>query len=141
MLRRLIAISPVLLIGCTSTQVQKPEMQPSETAIASPSPSVSPSNPNSAIGKTDQFGVVVKIDIPSFPECQRKYQSVEKDTFEKCLIEGLTFVQTSNIIGFAGDLSSKSGTYEVRQWSNGMKIITASFKDGYLISKSQVGLN
>ena len=125
-----------LLSSCSSRSVETPK----SVAIA---PSASPvaANPNSIIGRVDSTGTVIKIDTPDDPICHRKTQSVKQDNFKLCLVERMTFVQVSNVFGHAGDLQSSSGATEIYQWNDGAgKYASALFVNGYLSSKSQVGL-
>jgi hypothetical protein len=115
----------LLVVGCGG----KPK------AAVAPAPL---NNPNSDVGKVDEMGVTAVVDAPSAEPCQRKYASVKRDTFDQCLIEGLTYVQVANMLG-RGKMASKAGNTEIWQWSN-YGVITATFRDGKMVSKSQSGL-
>ena len=140
------AITLTSLAACAPSQpAQIPS--PAPVTIASPvavSPVASPAavrKSNSDIGKTDQNGTVINIDTPSDPVCHRKAQSIKKDTFDRCLVMGMTYVQAANALGYVGDLQAQSGTTEVWQWNDGSgRYATLTFTDGYLVSKSQIGL-
>jgi hypothetical protein len=109
------------------------------TVASAPVPT--PIDPNSAIGQIDQFGVTVTTDKPSHPACNRKFVSVKLDTFESCLVPGLTYVQVANILGYKGTLSAQASTVEIWQWNDGQdRLLTAKFEGGRLVSKSQLGL-
>jgi hypothetical protein len=97
-------------------------------------------DPNSNIGKIDQNGITVIVDKPSDPACSRTYVSVELDTFQNCLITGLTYVQVANILGYKGTLGAVNGNTEVWQWNGREGTMIATFIDGRLVSKSQSGL-
>jgi hypothetical protein len=98
-------------------------------------------DPNSNIGKVDQTGTTIMVDMPNHPSCSREYVSVKLDTFENCLIEGLTYVQVANVLGYRGELQAKSGDTEIWQWNDGSgKYLSATFFDGKLVSRSQIGL-
>lgn len=107
-----------------------------------PSPTASPSassSPDTEIGKTDANGVTAIVEAPA--QCKEDSVPFNQYTFDTCLIEGLTYIQTANVFGFRGKLASKSGSYEIWQWEGGDgKFISVSFSDGHLKSKSQVGL-
>jgi len=128
-----LAIACLLLTSCATTQAPP--------TASSPSPSAAPTNPNSNIGKTDETGTVVTVDLPDNPACQRKTTSVKLDTYENCLVEGLTWVQVANVLGYKGNERSRSGSTHIVQWSDGSGgYITATFVDNKLQSKSQIGL-
>jgi hypothetical protein len=116
----------------------------SVNASVNPKPTASPTipiDPSSNIGKVDENGITAAIDVPKNPVCSRKYVSVKLDTFETCLIDGLTYVQVANVLGYRGTLQAKSGNREIWQWNDGSgKYLTATFSGGKLISKSQIGL-
>ncbi len=99
---------------------------------------VAPADPNSEIGQVDEMGVKAVVDTPKAEPCQRKYASVKMDTFTECMVDGMTYVQVANLLG-RGKIASKAGNTEIWQWSN-YGVITASFVDGKMISKSQSGL-
>ena len=95
----------------------------------------------SDIGRADQTGVKITVDVPKDPVCSRTHVSVKMDTFEKCLVEGLTYVQVANVLGYRGELQTKSGNAEIYQWNDGAgKYLSATFANGKLMSKAQVGL-
>ncbi|MEG4170216.1 MULTISPECIES: type IV pilin-like G/H family protein [unclassified Microcoleus] len=83
----------------------------------------------------------VGVEVPTHPSCSRKYVSVKLDTFENCLVDGMTYSQVANVLGYAGKLQSQSGSIEMWQWNDGEgKYLSAIFSDGKLMSKSQIGL-
>lgn len=103
--------------------------------------SAAPVDPNSSIGKVDQNGVNVTVDVPKAPACSRKSVSVKMDTFETYLVDGLTYVQVANLLGYRGELQTKSGDMEIWQWNDGAgKYLSATFNDGKMVSKAQVDL-
>jgi hypothetical protein len=84
----------------------------------------------------------IEIDVPKDEACQREYVSVTRDTFERCLIEGLTYVQVANTLGYRGELQAQSGSMEIWQWNGGTgKYLSATFMNGRLTSKAQIGLD
>ena len=99
-----------------------------------------PKDPNSLIGQKDQFGTVAITDVPKLPECSRKFVSVKLDTFQSCIIDGLTYVQVANTLGYAGQLQAESGNSAIYKWNGSDGVVMASFVDGRLVSKSQSGL-
>lgn len=125
--------STFLFSACSSNNSVKP--------ISSPETSAAPIDPSSNIGKADQNGVTVTVDVPKAPACSRTYVSVKMDTFEQCLPDGLTYVQAANVPGYRGTLQTKSETTEIWQWNSGEgKYLSIVFDDGKLKSKSQIGL-
>ncbi|MEP1057638.1 MULTISPECIES: hypothetical protein [Cyanophyceae] len=141
-----IAVLVVALSGCSGSSPKSSTPAASVPPSPTPSPSTSPSiaaNPNSNIGKADAQGTTVTVDVPDSPLCDPETTQTTKEVFETCLIEDLTFVQASNVIGFKGELASQSGATEIMQWDLGKdsQIITAVFQDKKLKSKSQVNLN
>jgi hypothetical protein len=99
------------------------------------------SNPNSLIGQKDGQGFEITVDTPENPACQAKTVSVTMAVFETCLVNGMTYIQVSNIIGFAGEIMADSGTAKLYSWSGrGGSVITANFLSGKMFSKSQSGL-
>lgn len=81
------------------------------------------------------------IEVSTDEACHRKYVSVKMDTFEKCLTEGLTYVQVANTLGYAGTLLAQSSNAETWQWNSGEgKYLTVTFVNGQLVSKSQINL-
>lgn len=117
-----------------------PPPSPTESPSAVPAPTASAAS-DSMIGKTDEFGTVVTVDTPKRPACQRKFSEVDKAVFEECLIADLTYVQVVNVIGFRGDLVMAAGNLKTYQWKGrNASSITASFVDGKLKSKTQIGL-
>lgn len=97
-------------------------------------------NPSGDVGKIDQNGIAVVVDKPDHPACSRNYVSVQLDTFQHCLVEGLTYVQVANILGYQGTLGAEAGGSEVWQWNGREGVLTATFSGGRLVSKSQAGL-
>jgi hypothetical protein len=124
-----ILLAAALLIAATSCS------QAPKTTTAQPA------NPNSAIGRVDEFGVTVTMDRPDHPACSRKTVSVKLDTFENCLVPGLTYVQVANILGYKGTLGAESGGSQVWDWNDGSGVLMAKFENGRLVSKSQSGLS
>lgn len=131
----------VLLIGCSLFTACT---APKTTAPPSVPPLASQPNANSDIGKTDARGIVITTDTPDAPLCHPAYYQVKKEVFETCLVDGMTFVQVSNAIGYEGVLVSQSGNTEIMRWQAGAdneRMIIGTFRDGKLVSKSQVGLD
>jgi hypothetical protein len=138
--------------GCSATKALEPLASTTPEAIApaaTPPPepedvasltdTATPAS-DSNIGKVDETGTTVVVDVPDDEVCRPKTVSITKAVFETCLIDGLTFVQVSNTIGFEGNLVSQSGNTQIRRWSNGGKILLGTFRNGKLVSKSQVNL-
>ncbi len=112
-----------------------------ETVWSSDVKTAAPVDSPSDIGKVDQTGVKITVDVPKDPVCSRTRVSIKIDTFEKCLIEGLTYVQVANVLGYRGELQTKSGNAEIYQWNDGLgKYLSATFVNGKLMSKAQIGL-
>ena len=101
--------STFFVSACSSNNSVKP--------ISSPDTSAAQIDPSSNIGKADQNGVIVSVDLPKAPACSRTYVSVKMDTFEQCLPDGLTYVQAANVLGYRGTLQTKSGNTEIWQWN------------------------
>lgn len=99
---------------------------------------VAPVDPSGEIGQVDEMGVTATVGTPQAEPCKRKYASIKMDTFTECMVDGLTYVQVANMLG-RGTMASKAGNTEIWQWSNN-GVITASFVDGKMVSKSQSGL-
>lgn len=97
-----------------------------------------------ALGLVLMVGCVAKpqkVEVPEKEECHRKYVSVELDTYTNCLLDGMSYVQVGNIIGFAGNEVVSSGNSKTFQWlGRGGALITVSFVGDRLISKSQINL-
>jgi hypothetical protein len=73
--------------------------------------------------------------------CNLPYSALIKAMYDKCFLEGSSYVQISNIIGWAGEEISRSGDTVVYNWGSVEKgILTATFINGSLASKSQNGL-
>ena len=135
--------------GCSATKVPAPIASTAPEMIA-PSPTLSPgvvASPTGAtpandrnMSKVDATGTTVVVDVPADEVCHSKKMSLTKAVFEACLINGLTLVQVSNVIGDEGDLVGHSGNVQIRRWMNVEKILFCTFRDGKLISKSQVNL-
>ena len=110
--------------------------------IQCPAGSVSPDSLKSVSPdslKSDS--TTVGVEVPTHPSCSRKYVSVKLDTFENCLVDGMTYSQVAKVLGYAGKLQSQSGSIEMWQWNDGEgKYLSAMFSDGKLMSKSQIGL-
>jgi hypothetical protein len=128
----LIFSSTLLVSACSSNNSVKP--------TASPDASTAPIDPSSNIGKADQNGVTVTVDVPKAPACSRTYVSVKMDTFEQCLPDGLTYVQVANVLGYRGTLQTKSGNTEIWQWNGREGSLSIVFDNGKLKSKAQAGL-
>ncbi len=125
--------STFFVSACSSNNSVKP--------ISSPDTSAAPIDPSSNIGKADQNGVTVTVDLPKAPACSRTHVSVKMDTFEQCLPDGLTYVQAANVLGYRGTLQTKTGSTEIWQWNDGEgKYLSIIFDSGKLRSKSQAGL-
>lgn len=136
------ACSTSKTVPVASPQAVSPSVSPSAIASAQPKQSPRPKPAvNSNIGKRDQTGTVIKLDTPNRPECHRKYQSVKIDSFENCLVLGMTYVQVANVLGGPGELQAEAGNTQIWQWNDGAgRYATASFSDGYMVSRSQIGL-
>jgi hypothetical protein len=100
-----------------------------------------PKDPSSLIGQKDQFGAVAIADVPKLEECSRKYVSVKLDTFQNCIVDGLTYVQVANTFGYAGKIQAESGNSKIYQWNGRDGVVMGSFVDGRLVAKSQSGLH
>jgi hypothetical protein len=73
--------------------------------------------------------------------CNLSYSVLVKSMYEKCFPEGMSYIAMSNIIGWAGEESSRSGNTVVYNWKNGNDgLLTATFINGNLTAKSQNGL-
>ena len=104
-------------------------------------PSAAKEQATGDMGKRDEQGNTITINVPANASCHRRYVSVKLDTFNDCLVEGMTYVQVSNTLGYQGELQSQSGSIKLYQWNDGSgKYLSASFENGRLSSKSQVGL-
>jgi hypothetical protein len=128
----LIVSSIFLVSACSSNN--------SVTPIASPDTSTASVDPSSNIGKADQNGVTVTVDVPKAPACLRTFVSVKMDTFEQCLPDGLTYVQVANVLGYRGTLQTQSGSTEIWQWNGREGSLSIVFDNGKLKSKAQAGL-
>jgi hypothetical protein len=63
------------------------------------------------------------------------------NTYQKCFPEGISQTKMSNIIGWAGEETSRSGDTVIYKWASGDKgTLTATFVKDTLASKSQNGL-
>jgi hypothetical protein len=113
----------------------------SQTPKTTTAQAAQPKDPSSVIGRVDEFGVTVIMDKPNHPACSRKFVSVKLDTFENCLVPGLTYVQVANILGYKGTLGAESGSSQVWDWNDGSGVLMAKFENGRLVSKSQSGLS
>ncbi|MBD2076257.1 hypothetical protein H6F86_20720 [Phormidium sp. FACHB-592] len=144
-------LAVISISGCSTAKAPEPIASTTpETIAPSPtsSPETSPSPTEAAkpakdsnIGKVDATGTTVVVDVPDNPVCDPETTQTTKEVFETCLIESLTFVQASNVIGFKGELVSQAGTTEIRKWTaRGDGVIFATFSDGKLVSKSQSNL-
>lgn len=92
--------------------------------------------------KTDLAGIPISVEVPQHPACSREYVSVALDTFDSCLLEGMTYYQVASTIGYRGTLQAKSGDTEIWQWNAGTgKYLSATFSKSKLTSKSQIGLD
>jgi len=51
--------------------------------------------------------------------------------------------EVDELLGFRGSLASRSGNFAIYQWTrdDSLAIVTVSFTDGEVSSKSQVGLD
>lgn len=73
--------------------------------------------------------------------CNLPYSALVKSMYEKCFPEGMTYIAMSNIVGWAGEESSRSGNTVIYNWKNGNSgSLTATFINGKLTEKSQNGL-
>lgn len=97
-----------------------------------------------ALGLVLMVGCVAKpqkVAVPDKEECHRKYVSVELDTYTNCLLEGMSYVQVGNIIGFKGNEIVASGDSKTVQWpGRDGALITAVFVGDRLHTKSQLNL-
>lgn len=81
-----------------------------------------------------------EVQIPSDPECNRKYQNVTRALFDTCIKEGMTYIQVSTMIGTEGVSNTQSGNAQIYQWSNGSGgFIIVMFDKDRVVSKSQGG--
>ena len=81
------------------------------------------------------------VEVPDLEPCKRGFVSVHLDTYQECLLEGMTYEQVANIIGFKGTPGASSGSSEIWHWrGRDNEIITVLFDKTGLSSKSQVNL-
>lgn len=133
---------PTTVATTTPSPVAAPEDNSVKNSVDSTSSTTSTSVAlSSNIGEVDETGVKITVDVPKDPACSRTHTSVKMDTFEKCLLEGLTHVQVANALGYRGELQTKSGNIEIHQWNDGVgKYLSVTFANGKLMSKAQTGL-
>lgn len=73
--------------------------------------------------------------------CNLSYSALIKAMYEKCLLEGMGYISMSNLIGWAGEEISRSDDTVIYKWGSGEQgILTATFVNGRLTAKSQMGL-
>lgn len=73
--------------------------------------------------------------------CNLSYTALIMKIYQECISEGMSPIEVSNILGWTGTETSNSGSTVIYTWRNHNEgIMTATFKDNRLISKSQVGL-
>jgi hypothetical protein len=73
--------------------------------------------------------------------CNLPYQAIIKLMYEKCFPTGISYVSMANMIGWAGEETSRSGDTVTFRWGNGKEgSITAIFNNNKLTSISQNGL-
>lgn len=78
---------------------------------------------------------------PGADVCNLPYSAITIAIYQECIHEGLSYVEVSNTVGWAGKEASSSGSTVEYTWGNGDKgVMSAMFQDNRLISKSQVGL-
>jgi hypothetical protein len=73
--------------------------------------------------------------------CNLPYSALIQAMYQKCFPEGISQTKMSNIIGWAGEETSRSGDTVIYKWASGDKgTLTATFVKDTLASKSQNGL-
>lgn len=78
---------------------------------------------------------------PGTDVCNLPYSAITIAIYQECIHEGMSYVEVSNIIGWAGKEASSSGSTVEYTWGDGDGgVMSAVFQDNHLISKSQVGL-
>lgn len=86
--------------------------------------------------------IASRVKVPDDPACHRNHVSVKLDTFQNCLLNGMTYVQIANILGYRGTLTSESGNLQDWEWNDGSgKYLSVTFVDNRLDSKSQINLD
>ena len=108
----------LLLTACTSAPLKTVEAPP-------PSP---------------EAVVVAAVGKPANPTCTRRYVALDLDIYSQCILDGMSFVTVSNIIGFAGTPVSASGNATVFRWKYNDGVMMATFVDDRLTAKAQSGL-
>jgi hypothetical protein len=111
----------LLLASCASTPPKVVEAPP-----ADPSPI--------------QPVTVAAVGKPANPTCTRRYVALDLDIYTQCILDGMSFVTVSNIIGFPGTPVSSSGNAASFQWRYDDGLMMATFVDDRLVSKAQTGL-
>jgi hypothetical protein len=161
----------VYLIGCTNSEKQSVDQSPPVSSTISTVPSTTPVNevlqPKQlpVLGDTatqlkfqadDAQAVLQGQTRPTYPPtlavlagnppagtdvCNLPYSALIKAMYDKCFPERSSYIQISNIIGWAGEEISRSGDTVVYNWGSAEKgILTATFINKSLASKSQNGL-
>jgi hypothetical protein len=116
---RFFTLAFLLLGGCSGTPPT--EISPTPSTLSAPAATLPP--------------------VPSDPACNRPHVSIKLDTFQSCLVEGMSYIQVANILGSAGTLQAQSGSAQVWEWGDGNGgFLFVSFRDQLMISKSQTGL-
>jgi hypothetical protein len=118
MLKSIIQMLPILfLTACISAPPKVAEISPSPVPI-----------------------VAARVEKPALPACSRKRAALDLEIYDQCILEGMTFVTVSNIIGFPGTPVSSSGDTTIYQWRYNDTYMTVSFVNNKLTGKSQIGL-
>jgi hypothetical protein len=104
----------------------------------------------------DSLAVIAEKPRPTYPEtlavlagnppqgtdvCNLSYAALIKAMYASCFPEGITYIAMSNVIGWAGEENSRSGDTVIYTWGGGERgTLTATFTNGRLTAKSQLGL-
>jgi hypothetical protein len=84
---------------------------------------------------------VAAITTPDKPSCHREFVSVKRDTFDECILIGMSYRQVIEVFGYRGKLVSQADRVEIWEFNGGSgKEAMLTFTDGKLSIKSQSGL-
>jgi hypothetical protein len=80
------------------------------------------------------------VQKPASATCTRRYQALDLEIYQYCVLEGMSYVTVANIIGNAGHPVASGGGSSTVQWNGRTGTMMATFVDDRLVSKAQSGL-
>ena len=127
-----------------------------EELIAKPLPDLGDAHTQMQFRVDDSMAIINGGQRPTYPEtlavlagnpppgldiCNLSYSALTMKIYQECIKDGMSPIQVSNTLGWAGTKTSSSGSTVIYTWKNQRDgMMTVTFTNNRLVSKSQIGL-